>query len=51
MQIRNLPGSVAEMIAPKNRQSVNVKQAFSELNIEIIAYMKPLLNYFKIFNN
>ena len=30
------------MIAPKNRQSVNEKYTFSELNIEMTAYMKPL---------
>jgi hypothetical protein len=40
---------VAEMIAPKKRQSVKEKKAFKELNIFITPYINPLF-LFKIFN-
>ncbi len=38
---RTVTGSVAEIIAPKNRQSVKEKKDLMEPNIEMIVYMKP----------
>ena len=39
---------MADMIAPKKRQSLNVKNCPSDLNMETITYIKPLEVYKRI---